>query len=95
MGGQPTSGKAALCTEWDLLVFLSKALPVFLSPSMAHRDDNTSQSLGQHEMRSEHTDISSEPLVLTNIHTNSYSLSHSMHTCSKDHFHLPPPNLKL
>ena len=88
MGGQPTSGKAALCTEWDL--------PVFLSPSMAHRDDNTSQSLGQHEVRSEHTDISSEPLVLTNIHTNCYSLSYSMHTCfSKDHFHLPPPNLKL
>lgn len=89
MGEQPTSGKAALCTEWALPVFLSK------NP-MAHGDDSTFQSLGQHEIWSEHTDISSEPLVLTNIHTNCYSLSYSMHTCcSKDRFHLPPPNLKL
>lgn len=75
--------------EWTLPVFPPKN-PV------ANGSESTCQSLRQREIRPEHLDISSKPPVLTNIHRNCYSPSYSMHNCfSKNHFHLPPPNLKL
>lgn len=90
MGGQPTSGKAALCTVMGL------ACDSIKEPNGPRGWQHISEPGGSMKYGQNTPHLIRASLVLTNIHTNCDSLSYNMHTVGrvKIIFHLPSPKSK-